>query len=38
MNRLAQWLAGNRDIVMVLVVMGVLVVLFMPIPQACWIS
>ena len=32
MNRLAQWLAGNRDIVMVLVVMGVLVVLFMPIP------
>ncbi|WZB76149.1 FHIPEP family type III secretion protein [Achromobacter insuavis] len=34
MNRLSQWLAGNRDIVMVLVVMGVLIVLFMPIPPA----
>ncbi|WP_025136171.1 flagellar biosynthesis protein FlhA [Achromobacter sp. DH1f] len=34
MNRLSQWLASNRDIVMVLVVMGVLIVLFMPIPPA----
>lgn len=34
MNRLSQWLGSNRDIVMVLVVMGVLIVLFMPIPPA----
>lgn len=32
MNRISQWLASNRDVIMVLVVMGVLMVLFMPIP------
>ena len=33
MNRISQWLTSNRDIIMVLVVMGVLIVLFIPIPQ-----
>ena len=34
MNRISEWLATNRDIIMVCVVMGVLVILFVPIPPA----